>query len=110
MSKVPPQLGELFFALVQRPCPLAFRHVRLQGVRFTTRAVTHQWRTARIAVVRRGKIAPRPRLLYPALVAAEDLLSTGQDVVERVRKMGCAFGELLVDLVEKFLVALLDLF
>lgn len=57
-----------------------------------------------------SKIASSTSLLYPASPAGEDLLSAGENVVERVLKVCRGFGELASDLFDEFLIALLDLF
>ena len=109
MSKVPPQLRELLFVLSQCPRTLALRHVPLLSQPRYETSRRADGRTARADTFSSRKILPERLLLYPALVARENLLAASEDVIESIGEMRRRLGELLTDLIDEFFVALLDL-
>src|SRR3954469_16221888 len=98
-SKVPPQLGQPVGELLELLGPIGFSHCR---------SVLHvrnePSRTARTA--RRGDLSSGAK---DSAARLENLLARREDVVQRVLKVRGRFREILSDLIDEFLVTLLDL-
>jgi hypothetical protein len=106
-SKVPPQLGESLGVLPELSRALAVCHCSLL------------YDTSRPAHAADGSSVMHPCHLQdsgtrqrriPRAFRLEDLLAAGEDLVERFLEMRRRISELLADLLDVFLVALLDLF
>src|SRR5512146_2881643 len=106
-SKIPPQLGESLGVLPELSRALALCHCSLL------------YDTSRPAHAADGSSVIHPCLLQdsgtrqrriPRATRSEALLTAGEDLVERLLEMRGRVGELLPDLLDVFLVALLDLF